>query len=67
MGYSCSIHSFATRGENYPLTKAMIDHDHDRIKTINWREVGDKVNREVLKEVGALKSKGSDGWDHRVG
>ena len=45
----------------------MIDHDHDRIKTINWREVGDKVNREVLKEVGALKSKGSDGWDHRVG
>ena len=45
----------------------MVDHDHDRIKTINWREVSDKVNREVLEGVRAFKGNGGDGWDHRMG
>ena len=30
-------------------------------------KVSDKVHREVLERVGSFKSKGGDGWDHRVG
>ena len=67
LGYSCSIHGFGAGGKNYPLTKAMVDHDHDRIKTIDRREVGNEVDGEVLEEARALKGEGSDGWDCRMG
>ena len=66
LGYSCGVHSFGTRGKNYPLTKAMVDHDHDRIKTIDWREVSYEVNGEVLEGVRALEGKGSDSQDCRM-
>ena len=67
LGYSCSIHGFGAEGENYPLTKAMIDHNHDRVQMIDWREVSDEVDREILEGVRAFEGKGSDGWDHRIG
>ena len=38
----------------------MVDHDHDRTKTVNQRKVGDEVDGEVLEGAGAFKSKGSD-------
>ena len=67
LGYSCSVHSFDARGKNYPLTKAMVNHNHDRVKTIDQRKVSDEVDREVLEGVRALKGKGGDGWDCRMG
>ena len=66
LGYSCSIHGFGARGENYPLTKAMVNNDHDRVKTIDQRKVSDEIDGEVLEGVRALKGKGGDGWDHRM-
>ena len=66
LDYSCSVHGFGTRGKNYPLTKAMVDHDYERIKAIDWREVGDEVNEEVLEGARALEGKRSDGQDCRM-
>ena len=67
LGYSCSIHHLGARGKNYPLTKAMVDHDHDRIEAIDWGEVGDEVHREILKGLRAFKGKGGDSWERRMG
>ena len=49
LGNSCSINGLLARCKNYPLSKAMVDHDHDRIKSSRRREVGDEVNRELFK------------------
>ena len=49
LGNSCSIDGLLARCKNYPLSKAMVDHDHDRIKSRGRREIGDEVNRELLK------------------
>ena len=67
IGYSCSIHCFSARGKNYPLMKAMVDHNHDRIEAIDGGKVGNEVHGEVLKRAGAFKSKGGDGQDYRMG
>ena len=67
LGYSCGIYGFGTRDENYPLTKAMVDHNHDRIKTIDWWKVGDKIDRKVLEGARAFKCEGGDGGDCRMG
>ena len=67
LGYSCSIHGFGARDKNYPLTKAMVNHDHDRIKTIDQRKVSDEVDGEVLEGARALKGKRGDSWDCRMG
>ena len=32
LGDSCSVNGLLARCKNYPLHKAMVDHDHDRIK-----------------------------------
>ena len=45
LGYSYGVHIFGARGGNDPLTKAMVDHDHDRIKAVDWGEVSDEVHR----------------------
>ena len=66
-GYFCSVHGFGARGKNYPLTKAMVDHNHNRVKTIDQREISDEVDGEVLEGLGTFKGKGGDGWDHRMG
>ena len=66
LGYSYGVHGFGARGKNYPLTKAMADHNHDRIKTVDRGEVGNEVDGEVLEGARALKGKGSDGWDHSM-
>ena len=49
LGNSCSINGLLARCKNYPLCKAMVDHDHDRVKSRRGREVGDEVNRELFK------------------
>ena len=40
----------------------MVNHNHDRVKTIDKRKVGSEVNREVLEGMRAL-----EGWDCRIG
>ena len=49
LGDSCGINGLLARCKNYPLCKAMVDHDHDRIKAPRRREVGDEVNGELFK------------------
>ena len=49
LGDSCSVNGLLARCKNYPLRKAMVDHDHDRIKSRRGREGGDEVNRELFK------------------
>ena len=46
---SCSIDGFLARCKNYPLSKAMVDHNHDRIKSRGKREVSDEVNGHLFK------------------
>ena len=46
---SCSVNSLLARCKNYPLCKAMVDHDHDRIKARGRREVGDEVDGELFE------------------
>ena len=46
---SCSINGLLARCKNYPLSKAMVDHDHDRIKSRGRREVGDEVDGELFE------------------
>ena len=47
--YSFSGDCFLGRAENYPLCKAMVDHNQQRIETRGGREVGDKVARDLLE------------------
>ena len=49
LGDSCGVNGFLARCKNYPLHKAMVDHDHDRIKALRRREISDEVNGELLK------------------
>ena len=49
LGNSCSVNGLLARCENYPLHKAMVDHDHNRIKACRRREIGDEVNRKLFK------------------
>ena len=49
LGDSCCINGLLARCKNYPLRKAMVDHNHDRVKPRGRREVGDEVDRELFK------------------
>ena len=49
LGNSCSVNGLLARCKNYPLRKAMVDHDHDRVKSGRGREISDEVNRELFK------------------
>ena len=49
LGDSCGVNGFQARCKNYPLHKAMVNHDHDRIKAHRRREISDEVNGELLK------------------
>ena len=40
---------FLGRAENYPLSKPMVYHDHERVEARGDREVGDKVAGDLLK------------------
>ena len=44
LGNSCGVNGLLARCKNYPLRKAMVDHNHDRIKPRRRREGGDEVN-----------------------
>ena len=44
LGNSGGINGFGARNKDYPLHKAVVDHDQDRIKTGGEREICDEVN-----------------------
>ena len=48
-GYLFSSDGFLCGVENYPLHKAMVDHDQQRVKTRGGGEVGDEVTRDLLE------------------
>ena len=52
LGNSCGVNGVMARCKNYPLCKAMVDHNHDRIKPRRRREVGDEVNGQLFKQEG---------------
>ena len=66
LGNPCSINGFLARCENYPLCKAMVDHDHDRIKPHRKREVGNEVNGQLFKRERDSRLDWEQRWDNRV-
>ena len=40
---------FLSGAENYPLRKAMVDHDQQRVKAGGGGEVGDEVTGDLLE------------------
>ena len=43
---------FLGRAKNYPLSKPMVYHDHERVKAGGYGEVRDKITRDLLEGVG---------------
>ena len=60
-GDSLGGNRFLGRAKNYPLSKPMVYHDHERIEAGGDREVCDKVAGDLLEGTG------SDGFDGRQG
>ena len=52
---------FLGRAKNYPLSKPMVYHDHERVKAHGGKEVGDKVARDLLEGAGG------EGFNRRQG
>ena len=66
LGNSCSVNGLLARCKNYPLRKAMVDHDHDRIKSRRRREVGNEVNGQLFKRERYSGRDREQRWDNRV-
>ena len=61
LGNASSINVFRAGSENYPLCKAVVDHDHQGIMASRWGEIGDEVNRELLEWEGRRRGDGRQG------
>ena len=48
-GYLHGVDGFGTRNDNYPLCKAMVDHNHDRVLAMDFREIGNLVDQNLFK------------------
>ena len=49
LGNAGRINAFGTGSKDHPLSKAVVDHDHQGIMAGGWGEIGDEVNRELLE------------------
>ena len=49
LGNAGSIDVFGAGSKDYPLRKAMVDHDHQGIMASRWGEIGDEVNGKLPK------------------
>ena len=47
LGNASSINVFGTRSKDYPLHKAVVNHDHQEIMAGERGETSDKVNGEL--------------------
>ena len=45
---------FVARAENYPLRKAMVYHDQNRIEATGQGKIHDEIHRDLLERVGAF-------------
>ena len=61
------INGFAARSKNHPLCKAMVNYDHDRIKTRGGQKVGDEVDGELLERESGDRWYGTEEWGGGVG
>ena len=57
-GDSLGSNGFLGRAKNYPLSKPMVYHNHERIEAGGHREIRDKVAGDLLERV---RSDGFDG------
>ena len=55
------------RAENYPLCKAMVDHDQQTVKAGREREVSDQVARDLLEGARCARLDWGEWWDSRMG
>ena len=49
LGNTGSINGFGARSEDYPLHKAVVNHDHQGIMAGRWGKIGDEVNGKLLE------------------
>ena len=49
LGNASSINVFGTGSKDYPLCKAVVNHDHQGIMAGGWGEISDEVNEELPK------------------
>ena len=63
-GDSFGGNRFLGRAKNYPLSKPMVYHDHERIEARGGREIRDKVTRDLLE---GARGDGLDGGEGRHG
>ena len=47
LGDASSINVFGAGSKDYPLCKAMVDHNHQRIMAGRWGKISDEVNRKL--------------------
>ena len=64
--YSLGSDSFLSGAENYPLCKAMVDHDQQGIKTGGCGKVGNKVTGDLLEGVRSERLDWSEWGDSGV-
>ena len=58
---------FLRGAENHPLSKPMVDHDQERVKTGGDRKVGDEIARDLLERAGCRGANGGERWDSGMG
>ena len=49
LGNAGSINVFGAGSKDYPLCKAMVDHDHQGIMAGRWGKISDEVNGKLLE------------------
>ena len=47
LSYAGGIDVFETGSKDYPLHKAVVNHDHQGIMARGWGKIGDEVDREL--------------------
>ena len=52
LGNAGSIDAFEAGSEDYPLCKAMVDHDQQGIMAGGWGKIGDEINGKLLERKG---------------
>ena len=49
LGDAGHVDVFGAGSKNYPLRKAVVDHDHQGIMAGGWGEISDEINGELLE------------------
>ena len=62
LGYAGSINVFGTGSKDYPLCKAMVNHDHQGIMARGWGKISDEVNEELLEWEKQGRGNGKQWW-----